>query len=253
MVHALLFAALLVARSDAQAVQIDFGGGALTVVDNLAGDSNPATGIIDFNATVGLYKMQGTVDTGAGPNLISLISPAASLRLTNFTAEALGNSLSPMIIRFSDVLPGTYSAITAADAIDAYAAQAFGAPIPPGNDMLLDWQGYVDGWPIFPYNPGSPPYPSPFVAPFSAPVAYSVVTQGPSTFTTPFNNPVFEAILTITLGSTGDQFILQNSAEIGVAPVPEASSLALMGIGSLGVGLAEMRRRRWRSESAKPR
>src|SRR5262245_15668221 len=78
--------------SPAGAVSIDFNAGALVINDNLAGDSNPLVGILDFNVTVGGYKMAGTVDQTAGPSVVSLLgSPSAALRLTNFTAEAVGS------------------------------------------------------------------------------------------------------------------------------------------------------------------
>lgn len=221
---------------------IEFNGGATTISDNGIGDLNPTVGILDFNTTVGLYSVQGTVDLSAGPNVISLIgTPTASVRLTNFTAEALGSSLPALGIKFYDTVTGTFPSLVGADSIDAYAAHVTGAPIPPGNDLLLDWQGYVDGWPIFPYSPGGPPYPSPFVPPTSPPVPYTVVTQGPSTFTGPFVNPVISAYLTIQLGSLGDQFILQSSAEIGFVPVPETSTLVMAGIGAFAILM--MRRR----------
>lgn len=220
----------------AWALVIEFNGGATTISDNGVGDLNPTAGILDFNTTVGLYQVQGTVDLSAGPNVISLIgTPTASVRLTNFTAEALGSSLPALGIKFYDAVAGTFPSLVGADSIDAYAAHATGAPIPPGNDLLLDWQGYIDGWPIFPYSPGSPPYPSPFVPPFSPPVPYTVVTQGSSTFTGPFTNPVISAYLTIQLGSLGDQFILQSSAEIGFVPVPETSTLVMTGLGGFAI------------------
>lgn len=232
----LTIAMLVVIPSNAFALVIEFNGGATTISDNGIGDLNPTVGILDFNTTVGLYSVQGTLDLSAGPNVISLIgTPTASVRLTNFTAEALGSSLPALGIKFYDTVAGSYPSLVGADSIDAYAAHATGAPIPPGNDLLLDWQGYIDGWPVFPYSPGGPPYPSPFVPPFSSPVPYTVVTQGSSTFVGPFNNPVISAYLTIQLGALGDQFILQSSAEIGFVPVPEVSTLVMAGIGGLGL------------------
>jgi len=238
-----VIAVLIATTSPAHALVIEFNGGATTISDNGIGDLNPAAGILDFNTTVGLYKVQGTVDLSAGPNVISLIgTPTASVRLTNFTAEALGSSLPALGIKFYDTVAGTYPSLVGADSIDAYAAHATGAPIPPGNDLLLDWQGYIDGWPVFPYSPSGPPYPSPFVPPLSSPVPYTVVTQGSSTFAGPFTNPVISAYLTIQLGSLGDQFILQSSAEIGFVPVPEVDTFVMAGLG----GILLFSIRRWR-------
>lgn len=233
---------LLLAASPAGAVSIDFNAGALVIDDNLAGDLNPFGGIIDFNVTVGGYKMVGTVDQKAGPSVVSLLgAPSAALRLTNFTAEAVG-SPPQMAIQFYDTVGGLFPAVTGADSLNAFVGHATGAPVGPGNDQILDWQGFVSGLIITNLNPGPPPYLNPFLPPASAPLPYPVVTHGPS-FLGAFTNPVFGAYLTFQLGSNGDQLILPSSAEVGVHLVPEPGTVALLSTGVAALLLTARRRR----------
>jgi hypothetical protein len=236
-----LFCVFILGARHAKAVAINFNAGALIITDNMVGfDSNAAIGIIDFNTTVGGYSVQGTIDTATGPNLASILSPNASLRMTNFTAEALANAPPALGMQFYDTAVGTYTGITGADSLDAYAAHATGAPIPPANDLILDWTGFVSGATFGPPSPGVPPYPNPFVPPSSPPLPYTVVTHGPFAIPGTYINPVFGAYLTIQLGSLGDQLILQSSADTGFAAVPEPATWVLFSVGMLG--LAVLRR-----------
>jgi hypothetical protein len=238
----LLALGLLLIASPARAVSIDFNAGTLVINDNLAGDSNPTTGIVDFNVTVGGYKMVGTVDQTAGPSVVSLLgSPSAALRLTNFTAEAVG-SPPQMAIQFYDTVGGVFPAVTGADSLNAFVGHATGAPVPPANDLIFDWQGFVSGVVITGLLPGPPPYPNPFLPPSSSPLPYTIVTHGPVAMGA-FTNPVFGAYLTFQLGSNGDQLILPSSAEVGVHLVPEPSTIALLAAGVAALALVVRRRR----------
>jgi len=238
----LLAVGLLLAASPVWAVSIDFNAGTLVINDNLAGDSNLTLGIIDFNVAVGGYKMVGTVDQKAGPSVVSLLgTPSAALRLTNFTAEAVG-SPPQMAIQFYDTVGGFFPAVTGADSLNAFVGHVTGAPVPPANDLILDWQGFVSGVVITGLLPGPPPYPNPFLPPSSAPLPYAIVTHGPTPMGA-FTNPVFGAYLTFQLGSNGDQLILPSSAEVGILAVPEPSTVALLGTGVAALLLVIRRRR----------
>jgi hypothetical protein len=147
---------------------------------------NPTVGIIDFNASVGQYLVQGTVDTGAGPSLVSLLgNPSATLRLTNFIAEAVGTPTAPLGIQFFDTAIGTFTAVQAADSLDAYSANSLGAPNPFGTDFILDWQGFMTGLTWGNQFPGPPPYFNPAVPPLSPPLPYGLVGHNPTRFPVP--------------------------------------------------------------------
>ena len=63
------------------------------------------------------------------------------MRLTNFVGEATANGLGQLDIQFSHQVTGTYTNINAADALDAYAAHATGAPIAAANDNIINVAG----------------------------------------------------------------------------------------------------------------
>lgn len=239
------FCAALVPLTSASAVTIDFNNGALVITDNGVGDTNLAFDVIDFNTNVGGYQMQGTVDTGAGTNLTNLIGvPNGSVRLTNFTAEATANGLGLLDIQFSHTVLGTYAGVVAADSLDAFVSHATAAPVPFGNDIISVWQGFVSGIVITPTLPGPPPYLNPNLPPSSPPLPYPVVTQGPMALTPLITNPVFGAYFSFDLGSTGDQLLLFNSAEVGFSAVPEPSTIVLVGLALAGLPLLRRRMKR---------
>jgi hypothetical protein len=245
---AMLTAFAVVSPTFAQ-MGIDFNSGALFISDNGLGDLNPITGIIDFNTTVGSYSFVGTVDTGVGPNQVSLLgSPNANVRLTNFTAEALINAAGQFRLEFWNTFAGTYTGVVGADSIDAYVGHSGGLPVPPANDAILDWVGYVGGQIITLPWPGPPPYTNPFLPPSSPPLPYTVFGHGPAPVPPgTFVSPPVGGILTFDLRSQGDQLILYSSAEVGFTAVPEVNSMLLLAVASGMLGLGRCRRRLARS------
>ncbi len=229
----------------ARAVTIDFNNGALMIVDNGIGDLNPAVDIVDFSTIVSGYSLQGTIDLGSGTNLTNLIGvPNGSVRLTNFVAEATAPNLGQLDIQFFHTVIGTYLGVIAADALDAFAAHATGAPVVAGNDSITNWQGFVSGQIITGVSPGPPPYPNPFVPAASPPVPYPVVTHGPMPITGALVDPVFGAYLSFDLRSTGDQLILLSSGEVGFSAIPEPGSWVLGALGVAGLAIVCRSRRR---------
>jgi hypothetical protein len=227
----------------AWAVSIDFDNGTVVINDGGIGDLNGSAGIIDFNQTIAGYKMTGTVDTTVGPSLVSLLgSPTAALRLTNFTAEAIGSPSASMPIQFYDTPIGVFPSVTAADSLDAYAVHATGLPIVAGNDFIDNWQGFISGAIITGVLPGPPPYFNPAVPAFSLPLPYTAVTHGPVAMGA-FVNPVFGAYFSFFLGSNGDQLYLPSSADVGFLSVPEPNSLVLVVTGLLGLAICGRRLR----------
>lgn len=235
---------LLSGSPSASALMIDFNFGSLVINDNGIGDLNPVVGILDFNVIVGNYSLAGSLDLLAGPNQVSLIgTPNANLRLTNFTAEALVIGAGPTDIQFFHVFPGTFNGITAADSLDAYVGHATGAVVPIAQDEILQWQGFVSGQITTGPNPGPPPYLNPLLPASSVPLAYPLVTHGPTPIAGPLTNPVVGAYFSFDLRGAGDQLILYSSAEVGFTAVPEINSLSLAGIAGIALVLTRVRRK----------
>jgi hypothetical protein len=239
---AIVFGNTNVAR--AIVVYLDAGTPTNVINDNGVGDLNAALGIVDFNTVIGNYSVQGTVDTGVGANLTSLLgSPSASLRLTNFTATAIGTPSSSLHIRFSDLATGVFTSVQGADSLDAYVGNAFAAAVPAGTDYISDWQGFMSGATFGSPFPGPPPYFNPVLPASSPPQPYTLVGHGPAALPGTYTNPVFGAYLSVYLGAPGDQLILNSSGEVGfVGSVPEPATAVLLALGAFG--LLAIRRRR---------
>jgi hypothetical protein len=248
---AALALAAIFGASSASAQTIDFNFGSVVIVDNGTGDTNPTTGILAFNQTIGGYLVSGTIDTGVGPSQAALIgSPSANLRLTSFTAEALIGTPGPMAIQFFNTFVGTFTGVQGADSLDAYVGHSTGAAVPAGQDLILDWQGFVSGIVIPGVFPGPPPYFNPSLPALSPPLPYTLVGHGPTLLPGTFINPVLGGYLTFDLTGAGDQLITYSSAEVGFAVVPEVNSLALAGAAGAIVGFVQLRRRRNGSQKA---
>jgi hypothetical protein len=231
--------------AQALVITLDDGNSSITITDNGPGDNNSLSGIIDFNQSFADYKVFGTLDTVAGPTVTSLIgSPSASLRLTNFTAEAINVPSKNFKIQMSDQLTGIYTGIQGADALDAYVAHSSGSAIPANTDQLIDWQGYVSGLaftPAFGTLGGNPLLPA-----SSSPVQYPAFGHGPTPFFMVLVNPVLGANLEFYLGAVGNQLLLPTSANLGFTVVPEPATLGMGMLGAAAVLAGSWRRQRSR-------
>ncbi len=246
LVAAVAFGAGVVWGPSAEALEVNFnwGTGNLTIFDNSLGDTNSTTGIIDFNQSLPGFNVQGTVDTVAGPTLTSIIgTPSAALRLTNFTAEAVGTPAYQLHVQMLNVLTGTFSGLVGGDAIDPYAANAFGSAVPAGQDVLQFWQGFLDLNTFPPAFGGPVPGGNPFVPASSLPVPYPLYGHGPYALSGTFLNPLLGADLYVELGGNGDQLILPTSGNVGIAVAPEPGTFFL-----LALGLAALVARRTRAQ-----
>lgn len=246
-VGTVVLAALTTAPAAALEVFFQWGTGSLTITDNQFGwDTNNTLGIIDFGPIIlPEYTVQGTVDLGSGSNLASIIgTPSASLRLTNFQAEATVVPQYPLRVGFREFLTGTYSNLIGGDVLDAYVDHAFGSAIPAGQDEIIFWQGYL-GILTFPppFGP-NPPIPNPFLPANSPALPYPTYGHGPYSLPGTYTNPLLGADLYFYLGGQGDQFILLSSAEVGLRIVPEASTLTMIATGVAGLLAAGARLRR---------
>jgi hypothetical protein len=204
----------LTPKAVALEIFFQWGSGTLSITDNSGFDNNATTGIIDFGPVIlPEFTVAGTLDLGSGPNLSSVIgNPSASLRLTNFTAEAIIPPQFPLRVGFRETLNGTYSNLIGGDAIDAYVGNSLGNAMPAGQNTLDFWQGYLNLLTFPPPFGPNPPIPSPALPAKSAPLAYANYGHGPSALMPgPYTNPILGADLYITLSNPGEQFILFSS------------------------------------------
>lgn len=241
--------AALATATPAAALEVFFqwGTGSLTIVDNDKNwDTNNTKGVIDFGPIIlPDYTVQGTVDLGSGPNLSSVIgTPSASLRLTNFQAEATTIPQFPLRVGMRENLTGTYSNLIGGDAIDAYVGNSFGSAVPAGQDELVFWQGYLGILTFGSANGPNPPIPNPLLPANSTPLPYPSYGHGPWALPGTYTNPLLGADLYFHLGGQGDLFILYTSAEVGFTIVPEPSTLALALTAGGALVAAAIRRRR---------
>jgi len=241
---AIVLACLGTRPASALDVYVNYGSGYVDVQDNVFPDADATVGIVQLlNLAVPGYMINGVVDGNVGPTLTSILgSSSAGLRLTNFTAEAVGVPLYPLHIGFKDQLSGTYTGVTGADVIDGFASNAFGSPVPVGTDELSFWQGYLDVQTMGTAFGGPVPGGNPLVPASSPPVPYPLYGHGPASLGGPFTNPVLGADLYLTLGANGDRFTLNSSAEVGIA-VPEPASWLLLTLGGCAVLAARSRSR----------
>jgi hypothetical protein len=224
-------------RAIALEVFFQWGTGSLSIIDNVSiFDTDPNANIIKFGPIIlPDYTVAGEVDIGSGPNLTSVIgNPSASIRLTNFTAEATTVPQFPLRVGLRNPLTGTYSNLVGGDSIDAYVEHAFGSPIPAGQDELQFWQGYLGLFKFSPPFGPNPPIPNPAVPANSPLLPYPTYGHGPYALPGTFTNPLLGADLYFYLGGQGDRFVLLNSAEVGFRIVPEPPAGVLAAIAAFG-------------------
>jgi|SRR5690242_102113 PEP-CTERM motif len=220
------------------------GGCAITINDNLAGDLNPAAGVIDFAAVVGQIPDGVFIATG---RVIETITQDAAgrvtgilLNLTNTTVQGVAGGVGapPAIAGEIGVL--STLPLVSLNGVTGFAGLNGQYQNPTGTIGFasLSLAARVDGCLVGQVVP-------PAAVNASSPVPFA----GLNSRTCPF--PV-DNLLIGTLDfsvAPGDGFFLPTSAESFAAPVPEPTTLLLFGTVMTGLGLVARHRERHRHDA----
>jgi len=207
-----------------------------------------------FTTSSGIDAKGDVVLAGPGGALAAILPTGPRLVLTNFVADRY-QPLAPGPASFNIVFSHTFATMipgifTAADVVQAFQDDGSGlvvyfpggSPVLAGEDAILAWQGYVNSVAIpGPFGP-APPIPNP--AGLGNP--YPLYGHGASVMSLlpgALIQPTLVGDLTFSLGGPRNQFILQNSAEVGFSAVPEPTTALLLGVGCAALGARRGRRR----------
>lgn len=237
----------------AQALIISLGTS--SIIDNGAGDSNTAIGVIDFsltgiNGTSGTYNASGTVTEIS--NGTTSVTNSTSMTLTNLDIEATSGTVNDTIVFQSTNFPVLSLPSPGNIMLDGnWTSGASNTPtLVSGGDVRLS--GYLSGdWQWGAYQGTN----SEFFVPFNytssilsgAGASFGPVTGTPLIIPAANTDPFFgfnldQADFTSVIGklefnlaNSGDGLWLPGSADVSVGAVPVPASFWLFGSGLLGL------------------
>jgi hypothetical protein len=216
---------------------------AVNIMDNGANDTNPAVNIIDFDtsnipaiAACGITA-EGEVTLGGGGALTKLGAGAQIVNLTKLIVLRTVGAGNSITLEYDHVFAAPAAPIMAEDGIVGFfdAVGLFGGSSAPGD--RITFQGYVNGAAIMPIKAGDGPGP-----PFTFNTIGRIVPNepfmgghGPQRIAAGGPPWDLSGDVTILLANPGDRLQLPNSAEVGIAGVPEPATWLLLATGLGGV------------------
>lgn len=216
----------------------------LTIFDNdLARDSNPTPGTIDFSVVVGqlpdgLFLASGrvveTITRAAGSGAVGGIRLRLSNAAVQNVAGGLGGSGGPGIVE------GTIGIFSSEPLVSRAGVSGFASLVGQYQNFRGPDIGFADvglqarvGALLASANPG-------IASNTASPVPFAAFGTG--VFPFPVNN-LLTGVVNFEVDA-GDGFTLPASAESFASPIPEPTTLLLLGTTAAGLGLARWRQRK---------